>query len=87
MNVFWSGEPKIKDDGTYETNKTKINIVCKNIRQFYFKEMFTDYIDDAYIKCITIEKEEFLCFATDKEEPLLYIVCESIEYEERKNDE
>lgn len=34
MNVFWSGEPKIKDDGTYETNKTKINIVCKNIRQF-----------------------------------------------------
>lgn len=49
--------------------------------------MFTDYIDDAYIKCITIEKEEFLCFATDKEEPLLYIVCESIEYEERKNDE
>lgn len=82
IDVFWSGEPKLKDDGTYETNKKKIRMVCKDVNQFNYKEVYSDYIDDAYLKYITLEREEFICFATDQEDPLISIVCKSIEYEE-----
>lgn len=86
IDVYWSGEPTIKEDGTYITNRTKLKMVCHKIYQYRYKETYTDYIDDAYLKYIIINKEEYICFATDKEEPLISVVCESIEYEELKND-
>lgn len=82
INVFWSGEPTLKEDGTYETNKKKIKMICHDVNQYNYKETYTDYIDDAYLKYIKLNKEEFICFATDKEEPLISVVCKSIEYEE-----
>ncbi len=84
IDVFWSGDPILKDDGSYETNKTKLKIVCKDIYQYNYKENYLDYIDDAYLKFLNIDKEEYICFATDKEEPLISVVCKSIEYEELK---
>ncbi|MDE6142097.1 MAG: hypothetical protein K2G03_05795, partial [Bacilli bacterium] len=31
IDVFWSGEPNIKEDGKYETHSTKMRLVCHNI--------------------------------------------------------
>ena len=85
IDIFWSGNPTLKDDGTYETNKTKLKMVCKGIYQYNYKENYIDYIDESYLKIININNEEYICFATDKEEPLISIVCKIIEYEELKN--
>lgn len=83
INVCWSGEPNKKNNGTYETNKTKINIIFNNIKQFSNKEIFSwDYINAAFIQYIILDEKEYICFADDKREPLIYIVCESIEYNE-----
>ena len=85
IDVCWSGDPILKDDDTYETNKTKIKMILYNINKFSVKEMASwDYIDEVFINYITYLDKEYICFATDKEEPLLYIVCEDIEYEEIK---
>lgn len=83
IDVFWSGEPTIKEDGTYETNKTKLKMIFHDIEKYSSEEIYsTDYIDSAYIKYINLNNKEFLCFATDEVEPSFYVVCESIEYEE-----
>lgn len=82
MDVFWSGNPKIKSDGTYETNKTKLKMLCKKIYQYKYKENYMNYIDGAYLKYIKMENKDYLCFATDKEEPQVSIVCGYIEYKE-----
>ncbi len=83
MNVYWSGKPTLKEDGSYETNKTKIRMTFNKVRQCNNKEIFPlDDISEAFIKYIKIKNKEFICFATDEEEPLIYIVCDNIEYEE-----
>lgn len=87
INVFWSGEPSLKADGTYETHRTKMRMLCNNIIQYNYKENYTDYIDDAYLRFLIIDKKEYICFATDKEKPLISIVCENIEYEEMESEE
>lgn len=84
FDIFWSGDPILKDDENYETNKTKLKI-CKSIYQYNYKENYINYIDEAYLKFININKKEYVCFATDKEEPLISVICKSIEYEELKN--
>ena len=43
-----------------------------------------DEIYKAYIKYIKLDNKDFICFASDEKDPLIYIVCESIEYEEIK---
>jgi hypothetical protein len=83
INVYWSGEPKLKTDNTYETNKKKMKMIFEGIEQVNIKEFFSwDYIHEAYIKSIKLNNKEFLCFADEEEEPLLYIVCETIRYDE-----
>ena len=85
IDVCWSGEPILKEDNTYETNKTKLKLVLNNIKTFNIKDYFSgDYIDEVYIKFIKLEDKEYICFASDEENPLIYIVCKSIEYEEIK---
>lgn len=86
IDVYWSGEPILKEDRTYETNKTKMKMIFNGVEQCNNKEMFSwDYISDAFIKYIKIRNKEFICFASDENDPLVYIVCDNIEYEELKN--
>ncbi len=86
IDVYWSGNPTIKKDGTYDTNKTKIKMLFIGIEQCNNKEMFPwDYINVIFIKYIKIKNKEFICFADDENDPQVYIVCESIEYEELKS--
>ncbi len=85
FDIFWSGKPTLKDNGVFETNKVKLKMIFKSIYQYNYKENYMDYIDEAYLKIINISNEEYFCFATDKEEPLISIVCKTIEYEELRN--
>ena len=86
IDVCWSGKPKLKENMKYETNKTKIKMVFNDVKQCCNKEIFSwDYINKAFIKYIKIKNEEFICFASDEKEPLIYIVCDNIEYEELKD--
>ncbi len=85
LNVLWSGEPKLKENNTYQTNKVKIKMVFNDVEQCNNKEIFSwDYINNAFIKYIKLNNKEFICFASDEKEPQVYIVCESLEYEETK---
>ena len=85
INVCWSGEPILKDDNAYQTNKTKMRMILNNVEQCNNKEMFSwDYINKVFIKYIKLDNKEFICFAINEKFPLIYIVCESIEYEEIK---
>lgn len=86
IDVFWSGKPSLKEDGTYNTNKTKIKMICTNVYQYKYKERFPDYIEGAYLKYIKIEGIDYICFATDNKDPLVSIVCEEIKYEEMIED-
>ncbi len=86
IDVYLSGEPILKEDRTYETNKPKMKMIFNGVKQCNNKEIFSwDYISDAFIKYIKIKNKEFICFANDEKEPLVYIVCDNIEYEELKN--
>ncbi len=86
ISACWSGEPKLKEDGTYETSRVKLKMIFHDVEQYNSKEIFSwDYINDAFIKYIKIQNKKFICFASDEKDPSVYIVCDSIEYEELKN--
>lgn len=85
FDITWSGEPTLKEDKTYETNKTKLKMIFKEVEQISIKEIFDwDYINEIFFKYIEKKDQEMLCFATDEEEPQIYIICNTIEYEEIK---
>lgn len=85
INIRWAGKPILREDKTYQTNKIKMRMILNNIEQCNNKEMFSwDYINEIFIKYIKLNNNEFICFASDEQEPLIYIVCESVEYEEIK---
>lgn len=83
IDVCWSGTPILKDDGTYQTNKVGMKMIFHGILKYTSKEMFSwDYVNHAMIKYIKLDNKEFICFASDENDPLVYIVCDNIEYEE-----
>ena len=84
LNVFWSGTPTIKKDGTYETHRTKIKMYFEEIEQFRLQETYQDYLESALLKIIKIKNEEFFCFASDEQEPSIAIVSKKAFYEEYK---
>ena len=85
IDICWSGNPLLNDDNTYETNKTKIIMILKDIKQVNIKELFSwDYINNVFIKYIELDNDEFICFADNESEPLIYIVCKKILYEDFK---
>lgn len=84
IDVFWSGTPTLKTNGTYETNRTKIKMYFEVIQQFRFRETYQDYIDSALIKYLKIKNEEFFGFASDEQEPVIAIVSQKAFYEELK---
>lgn len=87
MNVYWSGEPTLNEDGTYQTNKVKMKLHLNGVEQCNNKEISSwDYIHEAFIKYVTINNKEFICFASDEKDPFLYVVCDYIEYEELNTD-
>ena len=83
IDVYWSGEPKLNEDNTYETNKTKIKMIFEGVERCNNKDFYSwDYIDNVYMKSIKLSNKDFLCFANEEKEPFVYIVCDKIYYEE-----
>lgn len=83
IDVYWSGKPTLKEDNTYETNKTKMKMIFELVEKCNNKEIFSwDYINDIIIKYIKIDNKEFICFADDEIDPFVYIVCKNIKYEQ-----
>lgn len=86
VDVYWSGTPTLREDNVYETNKTKMKIVFDSIEECNIKEVLPwDYISEIYMKYIKFDGKELICFSSDETEPIIYIVCANIEYEEIKN--
>lgn len=81
IDIYWSGEPTIKEDGSYETHETKLKMVFDKIDSCSIKGIWTD-ISCAYVKYVTIRNKEFICFADDEKDPSFYVVSERAEYEE-----
>lgn len=87
IDIYWSGKLQLNEDGTYKTNKVKLKMYLNGVEQCNIKEMFSwNYISEVYIQYVKVKNQEFICFASDKEEPLVYILCDSIEYVELKED-
>lgn len=83
IDAYWSGNPILKEDNSYETNKRLVKLVFKNINKLNIDEQLNyNYIDDAYLKIIKIDNEDYICFATDNNEPYIYIVAKHLEYDE-----
>lgn len=82
INVFWSGKPSLKKDGSLETNKLNMKIVFDDIYECNNKELYSwDSIYDAYLKFIKLNNTEYICFADSKENPNIYIVANKMFYE------
>ncbi len=83
IDVFWSGEPKILENKTYETNKTHLKMVFSGVEKCNVKEIFSwDYITEAFIKYIKLDNIEYICFSDDEVNPNVYIVSDDVSYEE-----
>ena len=85
IDVAWSGKRFIREDGTTDTNKTKLRMVFNDVQQCDIKELYSwDFIMNCYLNYVTFEDDQYICFANDEKDPMLYIVCEDIDYEEVK---
>ncbi len=83
FDIMWSGKPTLKEDKTYETNETKLKMIFYNVEKASIKEIFNwDYINEIYLSYIEKDNKEYICFATDEDNPQLFVLCEKIEYEE-----
>lgn len=83
INVFWSGEPVLKEDNTYETNKTKINLIFKGIEKLTIKEIESfDYIEGIKLEYIKLNNKDYINFVDNYE--IINIICEELSYEEIK---
>lgn len=83
INVYWSGEPSKKEDGSLDTHKTKVRVLfnkiheCNNKTLSYFKD-----VNEAYLKYIYLEGKEYICFADDETNPSVYIISDGMMVEE-----
>lgn len=83
INVFWSGEPVLKEDNTYETNKTKINLIFEGIEKLTIKEIESfDYIEGIKLEYIKLNNKDYINFVDNYE--IINIICEELSYEEIK---
>ena len=82
IDVCLSGKPILKGGKMFQPTKARLRLVLNDIKTFEIKDYFSwDYINKVYIKYIKLDNKEYICFATDEKEPLIYIVCNDIEYE------
>ena len=84
INIYWSGEPTIKSDGTYDTHKCRIRMVFTGVDKFSDNQDYSS-IDDSSVEYYDKDGKDLICISLQcdylDEEPLIYIVCEKIEYE------
>ena len=84
VRLIFKGEIKLSLDGkTYLKNETTIRLLFKKIVEINIKEIFSwDFIGNAFLKYLKLNNNECICFATNENNPDIYIVSEFLEYEE-----
>lgn len=83
IDISWAGNAKLKDDGTLDKEGIKMKMIFKGIKQFENKMISSkNVIEKAYLKYIKMGNKFYVCFATDESNPLLYIISDSMEFEE-----
>lgn len=83
IEAFWVGDVKIDQEGKYKTKKRSIKIIFSEVEKANIKEMFSyDFIMEAYLRYISMNNKEYICFADNDTNPNFYCVCKSLEYEE-----
>lgn len=83
LDVCWSGIPVLNEDKTYQTNRVMLKMIFYDVVQYNNREMnFNKMINKVFLKYIKFNDREMLCFADSSSEPLFYVVCDRIEYEE-----
>ena len=79
INLFW----EINENKEYKRSNNNLKIIFEKVKECNIKENNSwDFIQEAYMKYITTEdSKEMLCFSSDEENPLYYIICENIRLE------
>lgn len=80
LELYWT----IEENGEYNRSKKNMKMLFDKIKECNIKENESwDFFKEAYIEYKKNEDfGEMICFYNDKEDPLFYIMCEGIEYEE-----
>jgi len=83
LDVCWSGIPILNEDKTYQTNRVMLKMIFYDIVQYNNREVnLNNIINKAFLRYIKFNDREMLCFADSSLEPLFYVVCDRIGYEE-----
>ena len=79
INLFW----EINENKEYKRSNNNLKMIFEKVKECNIKENNSwDFIQEAYMKYITTEdSKEMLCFSSDEEDPLYYIICENIRFE------
>ena len=80
------------DSIKYDINKEKIEIiidniklVCKGIKECDIREYFSwEKMEECYLDIVKFNSMDMMCFATNKDNPAIYIVCDEIVYNIKK---
>lgn len=80
IEVYW----KIQEKGHYERSKENVKLVFQNVKECEIKQCNSwDFINKAYMKLMNFEDwGEMICFASDENKDLFYVVCEKVQFEE-----
>ena len=90
MNSYHFFHDSYIKDINYNLDKNKIDILIKmkmiftGIKEYRDDDRFSDYIEEAIIKYVKINGKEYILFTSDEIEPSFYVICDNIEYEEKK---
>ena len=57
-------ESYLKKDGTFQTNKSKLKLIFKDIAKTNINQLGAyDDINNVYFKFIKLDNQDFICFA------------------------
>ena len=62
IDIYWSGEPIIKSDGTYDTYKCRIRIVFTGVDKFSENQYYC-MIDDSSVEYYDKDGKNFICIS------------------------
>ena len=85
FDIYWSREPSIMEDGTYDTHKTKIRMIFIGVLNFHDTKEY-NCIDNAVIEFYNKDGRELINFSLQSDEDYdstyLTVICEKIKYDE-----
>lgn len=76
LKLFWKDDINISKDNKY------IIFTFNNIYKYKINDIHSwNFIFDVYLYKVIHNDKDLICFADDKAEPNLYILCSNVQYE------